>query len=154
MRQGDIDNGDVKHGHEVVRTQLDGHVIQLGRKGKPKGGHFHAVHMPKMLKGRTKLRESELIRHALKWSPVKTYHFRAPDGVGETSNWKLTVEALERTPGETPAEGTHFVAILTIEDIDGKAPVFDQMRASLGRVAQITDIRTALRARTRARSGR
>lgn len=143
---------DMSQGHEVVRTQLDGHVMQLGLDGKKKGGHFHAGHMPKQLRVKKKLRESELIRHALKWSPTKTYEFKAPEGVGESSNWKLTVEALERTPGETPAEGTHFVAILTIEDLDGQAPVFDEMRASLVRVAHIADIRTAVRARTRARA--
>lgn len=142
---------DSTHGHEVVRTQLDGHVMQLGKQGKSKGGHFKAAHMPKQLRAKKKLREPELIRHALKWSPVKTYQFKAPDGVGETSNWKLTVEALERTPGETPSEGTHFVAILTIEDIEGTAPVFDQMRATLAQLAQIADIRTAVRTRARAR---
>lgn len=142
---------DSTYGHEVVRTQLDGHVMQLGKQGKSKGGHFKAAHLPKLLRSKKKLRESELIRHALKWSPVKTYQFKAPDGVGETSNWKLTVEALERTPGESPAEGTHFVAILTIEDIEGAAPVFDQMRAALAQIAQIADIRTAVRTRARAR---
>jgi hypothetical protein len=143
---------DSTQGHEIVRTQLDGHVMQLGTNGKKKGGHFHAGHMPKILRGKKKLRESELIRHALKWSPIKSYHFKAPKGVGESSNWRLTVEALERTPGETPPEGTHFVAILTIEDIEGQAPVFDEMRASLSLLTRIADIRSAARVRNRARA--
>jgi hypothetical protein len=141
---------DSKYGHEVVRTQLDAHVIQKAAKGKKNAGHFHALNMPKVLHGKKKLKEAELIRHALKWSPVKAYAFCAPQGTGTSSRWRLTVESLERSAGELPEEGTPFVAILTIEDIDGEAPVFDDMKRSMIRNhAQIADIQVA--ARTRAR---
>lgn len=139
---------DASHGHELVRTQLDAHVVQLGSK---RGGHFGAAHMPKQLRGKQKLKESELIRHAMKWSPVKVYHFNAPKGKGVSSKWQFTVEALERTPGELPKAGTPFVAILTIEDIEGQAPVFDEMRLSLVRQGiRVGDIQAAVRAKPRA----
>ena len=116
--------------------------------GKARGGHFRAVNMPKVLKGKQKIKESELIRHALKWSPVKVYTFCAPQGVGNSSRWRLSVEALERTAGEIPDTGTRFVAMLTIEDIEEEAPVFEDMRRSVLRNrARIDDIQIAARAR-------
>ncbi len=141
---------DYKAGQEVVRTQLDAHVVQLGTNGKPKGGHFSVQHVPPALRGRVKVKENELIRHLLKWCPIKTYTFESPRGVGTTSRWRFTVEALERTPGEIPDEGIPFVAILSLEDMQKQAPIFDELRRELVRNGvRLEDIRVAARVRAR-----
>lgn len=57
---------DTDEGREAVRTQLDAHVLQLGRNAKPKGGKFETPKLPEGLRGRAKQYERELIRHNLK----------------------------------------------------------------------------------------
>lgn len=142
---------DTNDGFEAVRTQLDGHVLQLGANGKPKGGHFEGAKLPRAFQGKVKLKEGSLIRHALKWSAVKAYSYFSKRGRGETSRWRMTVEAQERKQGDTPEGGTRFVAILTIEDPAGKAPIFDELKASLVREGvRLQDIRAQARARPRA----
>ena len=137
-----------RNGDEFSRTQLDAHVNQLGKNGKSKGGAFTSVGIPKSIAGKSKLREANLRRHQLKWGPIKVYEFEAKEGVGETSQWRLLVESLERTEGEIPKEGIHFAALLTIEDIEGKAPVFEELKLEVGqRGASLASIRTALKAR-------
>lgn len=137
-----------RNGDEFSRTQLDAHVNQLGKNGKSKGGAFASVGIPKSIAGKSKLREANLRRHQLKWGPIKVYEFEAKEGVGETSQWRLLVESLERTEGEIPKEGIHFAALLTIEDIEGKAPVFEELKLEVGqRGASLASIRTALKAR-------
>jgi hypothetical protein len=37
--------------------------------------------------------ESYLIKTGLKWSPVKRYFVNMPKGKGNTSNWKLSLDA-------------------------------------------------------------
>lgn len=144
-----VDSG---NGDEFARTQLDGHVNQLGLNGKPKGGAF-TIGLPDAIRGKnSKAKESVLRRHQLKWGPVKVYDFESPSGVGESSQWRLLVESLERAEGETPKEGIKFAALLTIEDIKDTEPVFTELRQDLlSQSVQLDDVRFANR--TRARRG-
>lgn len=145
---------DGRDGDEFARTQLDAHVNQLDLNGKIKGGKF-TIALPDALKGQTgKAFESVRRRHQMKWGPVKVYEFDSPSGVGESSEWRLQIDSLERTAGETPEHGIQFTAILTIEDIKGEAPVFDDLRQELvSRSVQLSDLKVASRARAR-RAGR
>lgn len=83
-------------GHEAVRVQLDAHVLQKDKKGKSKGGHFSITNMPTALQHKEKVKESALIRHGLKWSPIKTYEFESEKGVGQSSNWRLAGPTIKR----------------------------------------------------------
>lgn len=146
-----VDSG---NGDEFARTQLDGHVNQLGLNGKPKGGAF-TIGLPDAIRGKnSKTKESVLRRHQLKWGPVKVYDFESTSGVGESSEWRLLVESLERAEGETPKGGIRFVALLSIEDMTGEKPVFTELRQDLvSRSIQLDDIKVANRTRARRGSG-
>ena len=62
----------------------------------------------------------------------------------------MFVSYLTRSGEGIPDEGVPFTAILTISDPDGKAAVFNDMRALLARTGvRIEDIRTAARVTTR-----
>jgi hypothetical protein len=90
--------------------------------------------------------EAELIEHGLKWSPVKMFEKTMPRGIGSSSNWRLSVNYLERALEQVPEEGIPFTVILTIEDPDKAAPVFTDMKQTLQSLGvQISDIRTAAR---------
>ncbi|WP_181109622.1 S8 family peptidase [Xanthomonas arboricola] len=146
-----VDSG---NGDEFARTQLDGHVNQLDLRGKPKGGAF-TIGLPDAIRGKnSKAKESVLRRHQLKWGPVKVYDFESPSGVGESSEWRLLVESLERAEGETPKGGIRFAALLTIEDNKDKEPVFTELRQDLvSRSIQLDDLRVINRTRARRGNG-
>lgn len=93
--------------------------------------------------------EKALINHGLKWWPTKQYEKTFQDH-GESANWRLEVTSLVRAEARFPASGVPFALILSIEDPEGRKPVFAEMQQSLqaGRaVAQ--SIRTAARVRPR-----
>jgi hypothetical protein len=69
-----------------------------------------------------------------------------PRGVGESSNWRLSVNYLTRAGEEMPEDGVPFTAILTISDLEAVQPVFNDLRQTLTALGvQIADIRTAAR---------
>src|SRR4029077_877074 len=94
--------------------------------------------------------EAELIRHGLKWWPLKRYEKEFKTGVGSTSNWRLIVQSVLRAGETFPTQGVPFTAILTISDVREKEPIFNQMKAYLlSTKVQIADIRTAAQVRAR-----
>ncbi|WP_420993642.1 S8 family peptidase [Cupriavidus sp. 30B13] len=95
-------------------------------------------------------REASLLVDGLKWSPVKVLEGQLK-GVGQSSDWRLTVNYIARDQAEFPEEGIAFAAILTISDPEKQADVYDELRQELiaGSALQLNDIRTALRIRPR-----
>lgn len=92
--------------------------------------------------------EHELIRHGLKWWPIKVYRERFPRGVGKSSNWRLCLESLARSEEAFPATGVPFALVLAISDVQKSAPVFNELRNHLStRNVQISDIRAATQVR-------
>jgi hypothetical protein len=74
------------------------------------------------------------------------YGKRMPLGVGPSSNWRLQVSYLTRAGEEMTEEGVPFTAVLTISDLAGERPVFNEMRQMLTSLGvRIADIRTAAR---------
>ena len=70
------------------------------------------------------------------------------DRIGSSSQWRLEVTSLVRAETRFPAEGVPFAVLLTIEDPDGKAPVFRELRQHLQTSqANAQDVRTAVRLR-------
>jgi Subtilase family len=134
---------DARFGAEFVRVNLEAALQQEQSDGRWKG-RLDAIYLP----GRADapIFEAELIEHGLKWSPVKVFAKTMPRGVGESSNWRLSINYLTRAGETMPEEGVPFTAILTISDLDGAKPVFNDLRQTLTALGvQIADIRTAAR---------
>lgn len=134
---------DPRFGSEFVRINLEAGLQQQQSDGSWKG-RLEPLYLPG--RGDSPAVEAELIRHALKWSPVKVFARQMPRGVGPSSNWRLAVNYLTRAGEEMPDDGVPFTAILTISDPERKQPVFNELRQSLLALGvQIADIRTAAR---------
>ena len=94
--------------------------------------------------------ESYLIKTGLKWSPLKRYQVSMPEGRGNTSNWRLSLESLVRAGVAFPTDGVAFTLILTISDLKATAPVREEMRVDLkNRGFVLADITVAHRIRAR-----
>jgi hypothetical protein len=75
--------------------------------------------------------ENYLIKTGLKWSPTKRYNITMPEGRGNTSNWKLSLESLVRAGEAFPTDGVNFSLMLTISDLEAKAAVREEMRLDI-----------------------
>lgn len=69
--------------------------------------------------------EKKRVTEGDKWSPVKVYQKRFPQGTN-VENWRLRLDILNRE-GFEPSEMVPFVVIITLRDIDGEAPVYNEM---------------------------
>ena len=128
-------------GAEYVRVNMDAYLRQ-----EHIDVNTGEVSWKGRLKVEGKIYERHLIEHGHKWWPIKRYERTLPKGQGNSSQWRLVVDALCRTDMEFPAEGIPFAAILTLDDPRGQAPVFDELRQTLrSSGAKIADIRTAQR---------
>lgn len=71
--------------------------------------------------------EYELIGGRYKWSPVKVYHKKYPQGV-DVEDWKLQIKMMTRDGFVTPAYFTQkFAVILTVRALDDGAEVYNEM---------------------------
>ena len=61
-----------------------------------------------------------------KWSPVKVYKKRFPQGVN-IKDWKLRVSVMDRDGYEAEGVLIPFSIALTIRDIDKEKPVYNEM---------------------------
>jgi hypothetical protein len=94
--------------------------------------------------------ENYLIKTGLKWSPIKKYYASMPQGRGNTSNWKLSLESLVRAGVVFPSDGVTFTLLMTISDPKRDRPVREEMRLDLQtRGLVIADITIAHRVRQR-----
>lgn len=146
---------DQAFGTEFVRVNLSAHLRQRQpvnrRDGKPSfRDEISQVFLPRT--GRLTIPERSLIEHGLKWWPTKRYGADFSKGVGRSTEWRLEVESVVRAEAIFPAEGIPFSLIMTIEDDQEAASIFQTVRQQLvaGRV-DIQDIRTAVRLRTQSR---
>jgi hypothetical protein len=142
---------DPAFGTEFVRINLDAMLQQRQptnrRDGKPSWrNEIRQVFLPKT-SGITPP-ERALIDHGLKWWPTKRYEDDFGDGVGRSTEWRLQVESNVRAEAQFPAEGVPFSIILTIEDKDQRAPIFQEVRRQLINTrVELQDIRTEVRVR-------
>lgn len=140
---------DYRFGAEFVRVNLDAYLRQEKKLGSDKfQGRADPVYLPNT--EQTHYFEPDLIKHGLKWSPIKVYELNSVNGLGPSTNWRLDVDYLTRDEEELPQDGVPFTAILTISDPKGQAPIFTEMRQFLQSQNILTaDIRTAARVVTR-----
>jgi len=144
---------DPDHREEAIRIQLEAYLYQEKLKGAASGEvewetrlAHDAADVPQ---GMNKT-ENYLIKTGLKWSPVKRYHVAMPQGRGNTSNWKLSLESLTRAGAGFPPEGVPFTLLLTISDPKTSARVREEMRLDLqSRGVVLADITVAHRIRQR-----
>jgi hypothetical protein len=143
---------DPAFGAEFARVNLDASLKQrqpVNRKdGKPSfSDQTSMLGLPKT--ANMGLSERALIDHGLKWWPTKKYQANLSDN-GTSPEWRLEVTSLTRAESTFPADGVPFSVVLTIEDPDGKKPLFQTFRRYLQtRNVQVDDIRTAQRLRAR-----
>ena len=132
---------------EIARVNIEPALQQLHTKGEAQRWKGHPnKYMESVLPVQPGSYEIDRIREGLKWSPVKCYEAEFPRGVGNSSIWRLQVDALARAEYAIPNDGVPFTVLLTIRDIEDKAPVFNDMRAQLQAAgAQLVDIQTASR---------
>lgn len=136
------------HGVEMVRVNLDGSVKQSDENGVFEN-RVQPTH--EFFSGYRYANERTLASVLGKWYPVKSYTARMPKGRGKSTDWRLDLEYLTRAAEALPAEGVRFAAVLTIEDLQGAAPVYDEMRASLSEIGvTLSDLRTAVNVGVRA----
>jgi hypothetical protein len=134
-------------GAEFVRVNLDAHLRQEDDAGNFRG-QLKQISIPTGRPGSKK--ESGLIKHGLKWWPVKVYEKDIPTGIGLSSNWQLAIDSVTRAGEEYPADGVPFTVVLSISDPDGQGNVFNDLRQILqARGVTMSDIRVAGRVRPR-----
>lgn len=143
---------DPDHREEAIRVQLEAFLQQ--EKLDVKTGELtwesqlkhDAADVPQGMKKS----ESYLIKTGLKWSPIKRYQLAMPQGRGNTSNWRLSLESLVRAGVPFPKDGVRFTLMLTISDLEAKEPVREEMRLDLqNRGIVLADITVAHRLRPR-----
>lgn len=140
-----------RFGAEAARVNVDFHLQQANGKTTKRGrqsfeGRVKAVHFANQGSGKAD-QEAKRVLAGLKWSPVKVYEGDL-DQEGVSSTFRLNVEYLERDRRQNiPDEGIPVAVVVTIEDKNGKAPVYNEMHATLGVAGlKLNDIRTGLRA--------
>ena len=137
---------DYVYGAEFVRVNMQAQLRQeeIDNDGKSSyTGRLEPIYAAD--KGNIHLKEKNLIANAFKWAPTKMFAKNLKE-VGKSSNWTLDIECLTRDGEIMPVDGVPFTALLTIEDLSGKKPVFQEMRQSLQSTGVvISDIQTASR---------
>jgi len=141
---------DPDHREEAIRVQLEAFLQQekLDTKTGELTWESQLKHDAADVPQGMKKSESYLIKTGLKWSPIKRYQLTMPQGRGNTSNWRLSLESLVRAGVPFPKDGVRFTLMLTISDLDAKEPVREEMRLDLqNRGLVLVDITVAHRLR-------
>jgi hypothetical protein len=143
---------DPAFGAEFARVNLDASLKQRQPKPRKDGKPSFADQIAMLGLPSTAnlpVPERALIEHGLKWWPTKKYQVNLAKK-GQSADWRLEVASLTRAEARFPTVGVPFSIILTIEDPDGRKPIFQTFRRYLqARNIQVEDIRTAYRIRTR-----
>lgn len=141
---------DPNYDDECLRIQLEAQLQQLTinpvtGEEKPKGQlQLFDSSLPSGLN----FTENYMLKSGLKWTPVKRYLLNMPQGRGVSSTWRLRLSGLARAQQMFPIDGVPFSIIMTISDIEGEAPVYDELRNELIRTgARLENIAVAHRIR-------
>lgn len=143
---------DPAFGAEFVRVNLEASLKQRQAEPAKDGSarfinQIDARYLPKS--AGLAVPEKALIDHGLKWWPAKQYESIFNEN-GASSLWRLEVTSLVRAEAQFPAEGVPFAVLLTLDDPEGRSPVFQEVRQQLqASQANAQDIRTAVRLRPR-----
>ena len=143
---------DAQFDAECLRVQLEAYLHQIETdldtgEDKPKS---RLNHYDSELPAGLDYTETYLLKTGLKWTPVKRYHLTMTRGRGTSSNWRLALRSSTRAGDVFPASGVPFTIVMTISDLDGTAPVYDEVRNEINRRGlELSDITLAHRVRPR-----
>lgn len=115
-------------GAELVRIDLEVSLHQRNIKTSKFDLRSKNVFKPK---ASSKDTEENLIKDSLKWNNVKKVQFESKQGVGQSSQWQVSLKYLERAEELFPASGVPFAIVLSISDPKQEQPVYQDMRAAL-----------------------
>ncbi|MCY4560148.1 MAG: S8 family peptidase [Chloroflexi bacterium] len=143
---------DAQFDAECLRVQLEAYLHQI--ETDPDTGEddpqSRLNHYDSELPAGRDYTETYLLKTGLKWTPVKRYHLAMPRGRGTSSNWRLALRSSTRAGDIFPASGVPFTIVMTISDLDGTAPVYDEVRNEINRRGlELADITLAHRVRPR-----
>jgi hypothetical protein len=141
---------DYKYGAEFTRININAALRQQSVDSEGKisyKGRLKPIY--EYEKDGNKQQEKNLIQNSFKWASTKIFK-GAFKGVGDSSEWTLDIEYLERDGVKMPEEGVPFTVILTISDNEKdplkKAQIFREMHQYLTSIGvRIADIQTASR---------
>jgi hypothetical protein len=124
---------DPDHREEAIRVQLEAflHQEKLDEETGEVVWESRLTHDAADVPQGMSKTENYLIKTGLKWSPTKRYNITMPEGRGNTSNWKLSLESLVRAGEAFPTDGVNFSLMLTISDLEAKAAVREEMRLDI-----------------------
>lgn len=91
--------------------------------------------------------EAAQIEHGFKWSPVKAYYKKFPQGKG-VETWRLKMKVMRRAEEEMPDRAQNATLVLTIRALDSNLPVYNEMMQefrNLGWIIQPIDNHLRLR---------
>ena len=140
---------------ECQRVHLQAALHQLEEKPRPDGAMKldpvqRLDHHDTELREDAELTERLLLSNGVKWTPIKRYEKNMPRGCGTTSEWRLSLKSQSRAGAVFPAEGVPFCILMTISDIRGEAPVYEEVRNEiLRRGLRLADVTVAQRVRGR-----
>lgn len=137
---------DASFGAEYCRSNVD---LSLGTFGSTKKGtraHSRQVH-PFPKRASSSPEEKKLIESGFKWSPIKVYRRSIPLGVNGNV-WRLSVAATDRSGAQNVP--LHVAMIVTVADIERKAPVYNDVVTAMRTLGWITS-NVTLRAQSRIR---
>ncbi len=143
---------DAEFGAECLRVRLEASLYQLEineETGEEKS-KSHLKPYDTDLSQDSQFTEEYLLKTGLKWTPIKRYNITMPKGRGSSSTWRLSLKSFNRASAMFPEEGVPFTLIMTIRDLEDKAPIYEEVRAEiLSRGLQIADVTVAHRIKTR-----
>ncbi len=135
---------DDSYGEEFIREDLQVNLVQVNANGN-RTSRLEPIYNSK--KKKLGIEEEDLRESFYKWHPVKVYDKEFSQGVSvDKGVWCLEARYRDRENVTQTDVGLVFTMILTIEDTQGEAPVYDEMKQALVATGvQISDIQTAVR---------
>lgn len=143
---------DYSYTEELVREDISVSLHQVDKKGKSLGTKLKPIfYVPNDKKEKVTLNEEERRDGYYKWNPVKVYDVSFPIGFPvDAGPWCLEAKYWKRDDEMQNDQGVEFTIIMTIDDPNGQAPVYNDMRQELKAMGvNINDIQAAVRAMQR-----
>ncbi len=81
--------------------------------------------------------EAAQIEHGFKWSPVKAYYKKFPQGKG-VDTWRLKMKVMRRAEEDVPDRAQNATLVLTIRSLNPDLPVYNEMIQQFRNLGWIT----------------
>ncbi len=137
-----------KYGEEFVREDVRVSLCQMKANGKKHASILEPIYnADKNIVKKIAVDEEDQRDSLYKWNPVKVYEKEFVKGEAvDTNLWKLEARYADREEVTQAVPGLVFTIILTIEDSEQKAPIYNEMRQALTSAGvTVSDIQTAVR---------